>query len=144
MNKRNTIQKKLVWDTVNQMFCHPTAEEVYQQLRLSCPGISKATVYRNLGSLARDGQVLKIGVPNAADRYDRTAKEHYHAVCRRCGRLFDIAAESPPVVASGADENREFFVEECFVLFRGLCRDCRERQKDVFQNHLNRSKGEKV
>ncbi len=61
MEKRNTIQKQLVLDAVFRLANHPTAEEVYAEVARSHPTVSKATVYRNLGSLSEDG-LLRQGV----------------------------------------------------------------------------------
>jgi len=88
--RRNTIQKQLVLKAVKRLKSHPTADEVYNDIVNSYPGISKATVYRNLNHLAEEGQLLKISVPGSADKYDGTLEEHYHATCRYCGKFMDI------------------------------------------------------
>ena len=51
MERRNTIQRKLVLDTVRNLD-HPNAEQVYGEIITKHPHISKATVYRNLNLLA--------------------------------------------------------------------------------------------
>ena len=66
MEKRNTIQKQLVLDAVFRLANHPTAEEVYAEVARSHPTVSKATVYRNLGSLSEDGLLRHIKMPGAA------------------------------------------------------------------------------
>ncbi|MEI3230350.1 MAG: transcriptional repressor [Gordonibacter pamelaeae] len=58
---------------------HPTSADVYEGVRERHPNISRATVYRNLGVLAHRGEVLRVEVPNGADRYDFFNKPHYHA-----------------------------------------------------------------
>lgn len=63
MEKRNTIQKQLVLDAVFRLANHPTAEEVYAEVARSHPTVSKATVYRNLGSLSEDGLLRHIKMP---------------------------------------------------------------------------------
>ena len=70
MEKRNTIQKQLVLDAVFRLANHPTAEEVYAEVARSHPTVSKATVYRNLGSLSEDGLLRHIKMPGGADRFD--------------------------------------------------------------------------
>lgn len=67
MEKRNTIQKQLVLDAVFRLANHPTAEEVYAEVARSHPTVSKATVYRNLGSLSEDGLLRHIKMPGGAD-----------------------------------------------------------------------------
>ena len=79
---RNTIQRALVLEAVQSLHNHPTSADVYEVVRARHPNISRATVYRNLGVLANRGEVLRVEVPNGADRYDFLNKPHYHAKCR--------------------------------------------------------------
>ena len=89
MEKRNTIQKQLVLDAVFRLANHPTAEEVYAEVARSHPTVSKATVYRNLGSLSEDGLLRHIKMPGGADRFDHMLLEHHHIICTRCGCFAD-------------------------------------------------------
>ena len=87
---RNTIQRALVLEAVQSLHNHPTSADVYEVVRARHPNISRATVYRNLGVLANRGEVLRVEVPNGADRYDFRNRPHYHAKCRVCGGVFDV------------------------------------------------------
>ena len=55
--KRNTIQRALVFEAVNQLKCHATADEIYQMVAAEHPNISKGTVYRNLHQLSENGEI---------------------------------------------------------------------------------------
>lgn len=46
MQTRNTIQRQIVLQAVNQMHNHPTADAIYAVIAAQHPTISKATVYR--------------------------------------------------------------------------------------------------
>ena len=69
MERRNTIQRKLVLDTVRELD-HPDAEQVYEKIITKHPHISKATVYRNLNLLAEQNEILKIETGNGPDKFD--------------------------------------------------------------------------
>ncbi len=71
---------------------HPTAETLYHLAKKEQPRISMGTVYRNLADMCARGEVLRISVSDGPDRYDRDLSKHDHAVCRVCGRLFDLPA----------------------------------------------------
>lgn len=58
--KRNTIQKEIIHQTLCGMHNHPTAAMVYDQVHLGHPTISRSTVYRVLGQLAEEGRVLRL------------------------------------------------------------------------------------
>ena len=86
-----TRQREAVMQAV---FCSPrhmTADEVFEAARRRLPGISRATVYRNLGLMERDGQVRRVRMANAPDRFDRVLAPHEHIRCSRCGELQDAA-----------------------------------------------------
>ena len=85
MERRNTIQKELVYHAVNEMRRHVTADEVYEFVKKGYPTIGKGTVYRNLGILVEEGAIRKVEVPDGPDRFDFTLKNHYHVRCVRCG-----------------------------------------------------------
>lgn len=88
-----TKQRQLVYETVQNSFSHPTADDVFQSVRAAMPNISLGTVYRNLGVLVDMGMLRKIAVPGQPDHFDRMTEWHDHMVCEKCGRLFDVTLE---------------------------------------------------
>ena len=52
ISERNTFQKSLVYETVCALHHHPTAIEIYEELHKAHPTVSRATVYRILGTLS--------------------------------------------------------------------------------------------
>ena len=123
MSTRNTIQRKLILDTVRSMCGHPDAEQIYSRIAENHPHISKATVYRNLHLLSEMGEIKKVCVSEGADRYDLRTDEHYHMRCRKCGRIFDAPDAAARVALSGATDG--FEVESVNVELIGLCPDCK-------------------
>mgnify|MGYP001166097898 CR=1 FL=1 len=125
MLKRNTMQKKLVEGAVKSIKTHPTAEEVYEYITARYPEISRATVYRNLRQLSDSGEIRRVEVPGAADRYDLNVSDHYHIQCKICGRFSDIDL---PYMA-GLDEMvagmTDYDMESHEIVFKGICPGCR-------------------
>lgn len=120
---RNTFQKKIVYETVKKLKFHPTADEIYSEIKASYPSISKGTVYRNLGILSDNGSILKITVPNEADAYDFNISRHAHLLCEKCGRIFDIEAEFPDCKEL-IIKNNDCVIYGYSLLFYGVCSDC--------------------
>ena len=87
-------QRELILQTVLQNPIHPTADQVYNQVRRQNPKISLGTVYRNLNFLAEMGKIKKISMPVGSDRFDGRLDEHYHAACACCGQVFDLEWEA--------------------------------------------------
>lgn len=124
---RNTVQKALILQTVRSMTNHPTADEVYDAVGSVCPSISKGTVYRNLNLLAESGEILRVSIANAPDRYDFTTGEHAHCRCRVCGRVFDYALRRVPELDDSC--NSGFSAENYYIIVNGICKECRENTR---------------
>ena len=116
---RNTIQRALVLEAVQSLHNHPTSADVYEVVR------ARATVYRNLGVLANRGEVLRVEVPNGADRYDFLNKPHYHAKCRICGGVFDIDMPYQDDIVSQVSDAHGFTIEHHEIIFDGVCAHCK-------------------
>ena len=121
-NKRNTIQKQLIIDTVRAMHNHPSADEIYSEIAKLAPNISRATVYRNLALLSQNGDILRIQIPNASDRFDFNVSIHYHLLCGNCGRIFDLVTAPLDIIGSVKSDNCS--VDGFSLLFTGLCENC--------------------
>ena len=124
MDTRNTIQRTLVLETVENIKGHATAEEIYRLVCEKYPDISKGTVYRNLQRLCDTGRIRKVEVPSGADRYDRVLKEHYHVKCEKCGRIFDVDMDYMPALEDEIKDKQGFAIYGHSIMFRGICPDC--------------------
>ncbi|HNX13519.1 MAG TPA: transcriptional repressor [Oscillospiraceae bacterium] len=124
MNRRNTIQRDLVLEAVKALSNHPTPEQVYVCVSARFPGISKSTVYRNLNILCDDGALLRIPMPNAAERVDHNIAPHYHAICRNCGCVSDVSMRAPDL-AVNPPKCKNFVIEDMEIIFTGICADCK-------------------
>ena len=82
-------QREIILETLYSLN-HPTAEQLYDTVHKNNPSISKSTVYRNLNVLLEDNLIKKIKVLGSSDRFDFISKEHYHAICKNCGKVFDF------------------------------------------------------
>ena len=61
-DRRNTIQKEIIYRTLCQMGNHPTAAMVYSEVHRAHPTISRSTVYRVLSQMAAEGACLRLGL----------------------------------------------------------------------------------
>jgi Fur family peroxide stress response transcriptional regulator len=134
VSKRNSVQKQMIGKTLMWMD-HPTAAEVYERVRQDCPQISLGTIYRNLGSMADEGEVLRLSFTGEPDRFDPKTHEHFHVVCSCCGRIFDTDHTITPEIIEQLDRAIESStgvrVEKHMLLFGGICAQCRSEQARV-------------
>jgi Fe2+ or Zn2+ uptake regulation protein len=93
-----------------------TADDVHIHL----PSLSSATVYATLELFEGMGIVRRVSTFEGTAVFDSHTEPHHHAICRKCGRMFDIepGAVPEPVVPVG------FRVEQTDVQVVGLCADC--------------------
>ena len=123
MERRNTKQRQIILDSVRSRCDHPTAEQIYNQVKELDEKISLGTVYRNLQLLAESGEILAVRIPNGPDRFDLTLKDHDHFICKKCGSVSDFMLDAQRRVASFV--NKEGFVIDSYqTVFSGLCPKC--------------------
>lgn len=125
LKQRNTHQKSAVLEAVCELdHKHPTSYEVYECARKKHPAISQATVYRNLNMLVERGEVLRVEVSGAADRFDCNAEPHYHARCRVCDGVFDMGLAPHSALESSFVVPEGFQLEGHQLLATGVCAAC--------------------
>lgn len=123
---RNTRQRQLVLEAVRARMNHPSADEIYLDVRQRDGRISRGTVYRNLNILAECGEITHVKAP-AADRYDLRSEPHYHMYCLGCGRVFDAPMPYRPDFDRQVAEKTGFEIRGHQTIFEGLCYACRQR-----------------
>jgi Fur family ferric uptake transcriptional regulator len=121
---RMTPSRRAILEEVRRSATHPTADEVYQEVRKGLPRVSLGTVYRNLEALARHGFIRVVDGAGGRRRYDRALDEHCHVQCRSCGRIEDFHLDPSLSIEDLIQEHCEFEIEECRVNFVGVCPDC--------------------
>ncbi len=98
---------------------HPSAEELYEELKGKLEGISLTTVYRSLANLEKVGLVQKIPTPNGKVRYDARVEPHSHFICLECGRIYDI--EFAPRIERELEVGKPI---ACSLVCYGVCKEC--------------------
>jgi Fur family peroxide stress response transcriptional regulator len=83
-------QREEIIEVLEKSFDHPTAEEIYERLKKNMSTSSRSTVYRNLALLVTKKVIQKISIPEGPDRYSLIRDEHCHAICSKCGKVFDF------------------------------------------------------
>ncbi len=122
--QRKTCQRQLLRDLFQNNMTHPTAEEIYEAARKVLPGISRGTVYRNLGILVENGEILHLKVPFGPDHYDSTLEGHYHFLCRCCHKMQDVSLPYLDHLQKDLPELPGCHVEEHQLLLYGVCQNC--------------------
>jgi Fur family transcriptional regulator, peroxide stress response regulator len=115
--QRVTLPRLMVHRFVSRAPQHVTADDIHHEL----PSLSFATIYSTLDLLEEMGLVRRVSTLGGSAVYDSRTDAHDHAMCRVCGRMFDI--EHADVAATAAP--RGFKVERTQLELIGVCADCR-------------------
>ena len=100
---RCTLQRAAVFDCLERLKSHPTAEEVYTHVRRRLPRISLATVYKALEALVGAGLVTKLTNGDGSARYDSKGPEHYHLRDTATGEVHDLPTAFDPSLLDKLD-----------------------------------------
>lgn len=117
-------QREQVLEYVKSVKTHPTAETVYNKVREKNSNISLGTVYRNLDKLTKEGKLLRIKMANGKDRFDGYTSKHYHAICTKCDRVFDVSLDYFNNVDKVVAKNLNCNVLSHDIIFNIICPDC--------------------
>lgn len=123
MIKRNTVQKMKIMEYLMSTKSHPTAEAVYAEVSKEIPTISLSTVYRNLNTMAEDGEILKFEVGNEA-HFDADISFHHHVYCKICKDVFDLHDSEIASYITEKANIPNFKVESTNLIFVGKCCSC--------------------
>ena len=125
--RRNTTQKRAILQSVTELGCHPTAVQIYTDVRKTMPGTSLSTVYRNLGILADQGQIKAVKGAGSEIHYDHNTGAHNHIECTVCGRICDVHANPLEIDTLDPETVSNFIVLEVHMNILGICPECAEQ-----------------
>ena len=123
-NSRLTRQRAIIFEELVALTSHPTADELYEIVRVRLPRISLGTVYRNLDLLCAQGRIFRLETAGHQMRFDATTHEHPHIRCVECGRVADVRLNQPPLPLEQVAAATEYKVLRQRTNFDGICPDC--------------------
>lgn len=134
-------QRELILDVVKSNPIHPTAEEIYNLVIQEEPKISRSTVYRNINILVEKGVIQKIKMSKGPDRYDYLHKEHYHAVCKVCGKVLDFYYDfEKENIIKSIRQQTSIDIDVNSITICGICKNCKShiKNKEELENGIKR------
>ncbi len=127
---KSTPQRLAIMRILAENKEHPSANGIWRRLRRRFPGISQATVYRNIMLIKLLGEAYEIALAGTGNRYDgRKPYPHPHIVCIECGKIIDPDLESLPGMAREITAASGFEIVSCRLDFFGKCPACRKSKQ---------------
>ncbi|MBN1488324.1 MAG: transcriptional repressor [Phycisphaerae bacterium] len=120
-----TLQRRAVLEEILGRRDHPTADQIYDVLKVRLRGLSRTTVYRTIETLVELGFITKVCHLGSAARFDPKVARHHHLVCMRCECILDLEADPTEAIAWPDVQKQGFEICDYHIHFRGLCAACR-------------------
>lgn len=110
---------------------HLTAEEIYELVKVECPEIGLATVYRTIQLLLELGIIDRINLDDGFVRYEigdsrpgEIRHHHHHLICMKCGKVFSFEDDLLEGLEEKIQETTGFAVMDHEVKLYGHCKEC--------------------
>ena len=107
---------------------HLSAEEIYDLVKIKCPEIGLATVYRTMQMFDEVGLVYKHNFDDGRSRYELNHNEdhqHHHLVCINCSKLIEVEEDLLDQLEIEIEKKYNFIITNHNLKFFGYCNDCR-------------------
>ena len=90
---KSTHQRLVVFQALINSKTHPSAEEIFDVVRINNPTISMGTVYKTLETFVIKELIIKVSTPGGKSRYDTNTGRHNHIYCTNTGEIIDFIDE---------------------------------------------------
>ncbi|MBE7415399.1 MAG: transcriptional repressor [Deltaproteobacteria bacterium] len=104
---------------------HPTAEDIYTEIKKRYPTVSFATVYNTIQALRERGEIMEVTIDPERKHFDPNPAPHHHIMCTGCGRIGDVFVDYSASLKLPDDVTMEFTTTGNHIDFYGLCNRCR-------------------
>lgn len=106
---------------------HATVDQIVTALAGDLPKVSFQAVYLVVADLVAGGIINRLDLPGQPSRYELNRRDnHHHVVCTSCGRVEDVACAVGAAPCLHPSETHDMDIAIADVLYRGVCRECRE------------------
>ena len=119
-----TPQRLAILDYLDGNFDHPTAEDIYADIREKFPTMSFATVYKTLETLKGKGCLQELTIDKERKHFDPDTGKHHHLICVTCKKIVDIKKEFP--IEMPIEDHNNFEVLDTNIEFYGICPVCKK------------------
>lgn len=123
-----TPQRKAVVKAIATSHEHLTPAAIYERVQPEHPGIGLVTIYRTLEILTKLKVICEVNAEGSPRSYliRRASGHHHHLICSGCGTVVAFNACDPEELEQRLSQKTGFKIENHFLEFIGLCRECQQ------------------
>ncbi len=129
-----TAQREVILKRVLKLRKHFSADELFDDLRRTDQGISKATVYRTLNLLVEASLLEEHDFFDRGHKvYERAAREshHDHLICVACQRIVEFHNEEIERLQDDVTQRYDFEMVSHIHQIFGVCASCRVERDEA-------------
>lgn len=120
-----TYQRLAIYQSLLDSKDHPSAEDIYQQVRRRFPMISLGTVYKTLERFHEVKLIQRVSPMTDVARYEAKTNAHHHLICLECQTIVDL--DDPTLDEKiQLPKDNGFKILQRQVVIQGLCPHCRD------------------
>lgn len=123
-----TPQRLAVFKILNGNTSHPTAENIYSEIKKDYPTVSFATVYNILKSIGDIDELQELSIDEKNKHFDPNTSFHFHAICEKCHKIVDIFLNQSDIIKIKNRVVKAFEINRCQVNYYGICNDCHKKK----------------
>jgi len=122
---RVTPQRIAICDLLTHSEDHPTANDIYTQLKTQYPSLSLATVYNTLDVLVGVGVVNVLGsIGDDRVHFDANLYPHINLGCLTCHKIVDTVSDCVNELDAEITQRSGFKIQGSRILYVGYCPQC--------------------
>lgn len=118
-----TSQRVAIMRSLEGRQDHPSAEQLFLELKGDYPTMSIATVYSTTQLLAQASLLRILSIDERKVYFDPNTEAHGHFMCKNCKRIIDIPVDFNSLYQFNADLGISS-IDITEVFHYGLCSDC--------------------
>jgi len=124
-----THQRQVIYEMAAAPPGHASPEAIYARVRRKIPGISLATVYKNLRTFIDKGLLGQVSLHSGSLRVESNPMPHHHLVCTRCKSIVDLKEEELEPIRFRHKLPHGFRAQRVAVDILGTCKACATRAR---------------
>jgi Fur family peroxide stress response transcriptional regulator len=113
---------------------HPSAQQVYDEVRKIHPTVSLATVYKTLEVLKELDWIQELNFPKGQARFDSYINPHINLICLNCGNITDLDDTTVQEITNKVAAATKFKPKGQRIDVYGICQKCSETENRVVES----------
>jgi Fur family peroxide stress response transcriptional regulator len=123
---RLTPQRLAMLRILSKSLGHPSAEQIYEQIKADYPTTSLATIYKTLNLLKNMGEVFEVTFGMESHYDGNKPYPHPHVICTKCGQILDPEFGNLTDVSQEIARQTGYKITHKQLNFFGLCPTCQK------------------